>query len=589
VTSAGQDDQSPWAVAVREFLAASTWVSVADADQRMTIVAQADELLARPLSDLERALVSDRRASAQVHLPGEQRHSALRAAEALQRLGCWQMAAGTYLMVGVLDLIAGDVTRALDLSVRGVLAARVAAGQDEAEAAAVRARLSAYLPGAEDLAPEFRAKVHNQLAALAHHLFDFEEAARMCGVALEAGAEALSRPRRYLLRANLAEALRASACLPRPGITEAERQAILDQAAAVVRLMVEDGYGPLECDVTLLRADLASLGGRPEAAWAILSAVAAAPDHAARAHLPSLLIARGRCVRLLGRPVEATIELDAAVAAGADADRTEYLECLIERSSAWEEAGDLERAWSDADEVTRLLWDGHCDQVAGLFGLVWPRAGFEGERREIEALADTLVRAASRDTLTGVLNRRGLEQVLRDVDPLALVAVIVLDVDGFKAVNDREGHAAGDVVLQGVAAALRAAVGPSDQVARWGGEEFVVVSNPAHPRGGGPEEIRQEREAVLEHARALAERLRLVVQDSRFTVGPGLGVTISLGMCVGRARWWRELLARADAAMFEAKRAGRNRVVVAEQAAPAPAPGRPSGPDARRRPSERSN
>ena len=127
---------------------------------------------------------------------------------------------------------------------------------------------------------------------------------------------------------------------------------------------------------------------------------------------------------------------------------------------------------------------------------------------------------------------------------------MVLDLDHFKRLNDAYGHAAGDAVLREVAGALAGAVRPSDILARTGGEELVVLGLVS-----GPDE-----------AAHLAERLRLAVAGSR--TPEGHAVTASIGVAMARPvdgenptdGLWR-LVDRADAAMYEAKQQGRDRVV----------------------------
>ena len=129
------------------------------------------------------------------------------------------------------------------------------------------------------------------------------------------------------------------------------------------------------------------------------------------------------------------------------------------------------------------------------------------------------------------------------------VAAMVLDLDHFKRLNDAHGHAAGDAVLRAVAAALAATVRPTDVLARTGGEELVVLG-----LVGDPDEAAQ-----------LAERLRTAVADSR--TADGHAVTASIGIALTRPvdgedatdALWR-LVDRADAAMYEAKQQGRDRV-----------------------------
>ncbi len=165
------------------------------------------------------------------------------------------------------------------------------------------------------------------------------------------------------------------------------------------------------------------------------------------------------------------------------------------------------------------------------------------------------LRALSRlDSLTGLPNRRAademLAQLLKDGAPAALLAV---DVDHFKRINDEHGHLVGDRALVHLAALLRAELRAADAVARIGGEELLVLM----PHSG------------LDAATELAERLRERVAAQALRVGGReLAMTVSIGVAlrhaVDSAESW---LARADAAMYTAKRAGRNCVRRAEEAA----------------------
>jgi diguanylate cyclase (GGDEF)-like protein len=149
----------------------------------------------------------------------------------------------------------------------------------------------------------------------------------------------------------------------------------------------------------------------------------------------------------------------------------------------------------------------------------------------------SLMRAASLDPLTGLVDRRGAVAAIENAarrPPGNQVALLLIDLDGFKDVNDTRGHLAGDGVLQEVSAALRTAARSDDVVARWGGDEFVVVAEL------GP--IR---------ASALADRLRDKIRES------DTGVTASVGVAVretpiDETAW----LSRADSAMYTAKRLG---------------------------------
>ncbi|UQN06842.1 sensor domain-containing diguanylate cyclase [Deinococcus sp. QL22] len=185
-----------------------------------------------------------------------------------------------------------------------------------------------------------------------------------------------------------------------------------------------------------------------------------------------------------------------------------------------------------------------------LSGLAWYRAQFLQERSE----RLTLYHLAHTDPLTGLPNRRALypavETLLVATSQGMAGSVILLDLDHFKRINDTYGHNVGDDVLMYTAALLRSALRDSDTVGRWGGEEFLVTL-PDTDRVG---------------ATRVAERVRCLMQN---TLQPPAGqVTASLGVATCEpGDDLRVLTARADAAMYEAKQKGRNRVVVAQRSA----------------------
>ena len=172
-----------------------------------------------------------------------------------------------------------------------------------------------------------------------------------------------------------------------------------------------------------------------------------------------------------------------------------------------------------------------------------------------QAMVDALVELSSRDALTGLSNRRAFEMALaREVDRVARsgesALLLTMDIDHFKSVNDRHGHAAGDLVLRAVASALLESVRPMDLVARVGGEEFaIILPNCASTFG-----------------QTVAERVRRRV--ARVPVSLGLsGQQISVTVSVGGAfapQWVRSTPAlwqeRADLQLYMAKAQGRNLV-----------------------------
>jgi diguanylate cyclase (GGDEF)-like protein len=179
---------------------------------------------------------------------------------------------------------------------------------------------------------------------------------------------------------------------------------------------------------------------------------------------------------------------------------------------------------------------------------------------ELEAAVQRkLVEAALREPLTGLYNRRHFQERFaaevavahRHSRPLSL---LMIDVDHFKRVNDRYGHLAGDEVLKTVARALAQGIRIEDILARFGGEEFVVLA----------------REAAAPEAMAVAERLRQLVEvaqtrwESGHDVPVGIGVTVSVGVAqLAPGETERDLFENADNACYRAKKSGRNRVVMA--------------------------
>ena len=164
-----------------------------------------------------------------------------------------------------------------------------------------------------------------------------------------------------------------------------------------------------------------------------------------------------------------------------------------------------------------------------------------------------LIDAALTDPLTGLHNRRGLEGRSEALHfrpggvPVTQVWIMV-DIDHFKRVNDTYGHEAGDEVLKAVAEALRSTARVADIVARFGGEEFVLVLP----------------DTSAEVAARIAERLRLAIEALSTDVdGQVIRVTASFGVAQRAAQESQlEVLERADAALFSSKKDGRNRVTM---------------------------
>jgi len=163
---------------------------------------------------------------------------------------------------------------------------------------------------------------------------------------------------------------------------------------------------------------------------------------------------------------------------------------------------------------------------------------------------------ASTDALTGLLNRRRMTdhlqlELVRARDDSRALAVILLDIDHFKGINDRYGHTRGDQVIASVGQVLREVVREHDLVARWGGEEFLVLLPGADASAAGESAERMRRNVILKISRHDTDRTP---------------VTVTMGVAVWNGDESLEhTIDRADAALYRGKQLGRNRVVLAEQ------------------------
>jgi diguanylate cyclase (GGDEF)-like protein/PAS domain S-box-containing protein len=228
--------------------------------------------------------------------------------------------------------------------------------------------------------------------------------------------------------------------------------------------------------------------------------------------------------------------------------RNEVWPALL-RDGAW--TGELTLVNADGEIATVLQSSQiHCDK-RGLPRFV---SGIGRDVTELKAVQQRLIDLARRDPLTGLANRAAVMDRLADDTPAeqheqdsAPGALLFIDIDGFKAVNDRHGHAAGDAVLVAAAARLQGAVRPDDFVGRIGGDEFVVVC--AHLDADDAHHVADRVVA------ALGAPFR--IDDVLVTISASVGIAA----CAGDAA---DALARADAAMYLVKRTGGGAAAAAD-------------------------
>lgn len=181
------------------------------------------------------------------------------------------------------------------------------------------------------------------------------------------------------------------------------------------------------------------------------------------------------------------------------------------------------------------------------------RAQQQVQKKELRAALEKVHRLATRDELTGLPNRRQILELLAHEERKALrqgapLCICMIDIDHFKRVNDTLGHQAGDEALQRFSTILSLGLRAGDVLARWGGEEFMLLLPGTS----------------IEDAAEVLERLRKRCDDpAQWLASPHLRVTFSAGLSVHISGEPAQLaIARADAALYQAKKLGRNRVVV---------------------------
>ncbi|HMK97831.1 MAG TPA: GGDEF domain-containing protein, partial [Acidimicrobiales bacterium] len=257
--------------------------------------------------------------------------------------------------------------------------------------------------------------------------------------------------------------------------------------------------------------------------------------------------------RALGRPAEAVaIARRATEGAKVSEEDQKTTLSLQELVAAEREAGEVEAALEHAIELNQYMSELHRAQTAQVVKEVWVRAATELERRRLEAQTAAAIRSAEEDALTRVGNRRLLERFLTGpATEHPRLALLMVDIDHFKKINDTFGHDVGDHVLRALGQLLATESRAGQVVVRYGGEEFVL----ALP------------DVELGTAQDFAERLRLKIKSHPWEmIESMLGVTVSIGVSSGSPSAWRSVLTEADRALYHAKQSGRDQVRTSSRA-----------------------
>ena len=324
-------------------------------------------------------------------------------------------------------------------------------------------------------------------------------------------------------------------------IRNPDQHALLAKASTAWRqVLVSRGlWAPATPDPHVTDVMQQQFASDSDAVGVVMSQLSAAAIEDGRSDLATADTLQNVVLGLLGAMFAVVVGIALYLARRMTSDVVRPLE-VLRRAVVKLREGDLEHRIED---VPDQRWPAELSDVAGAFNAM--AAALDEQHRNLR-------HRATQDPLTGLPNRSSFRRHLENhLVPTRrtkhTLAVLFIDIDDFKVINDSLGHAAGDAVLVEVAERLAACVGPGNLVARLGGDEFVILVSGRRPG--------------CDSAQVLAERVLAVLADPVPIVGDTVSVAVSIGIAIARPDMddAGRLLAEADLAMYAAKRNGKGR------------------------------
>ena len=341
--------------------------------------------------------------------------------------------------------------------------------------------------------------------------------------------------------------------LGQPEIAMGEREAAIELSQlAIDRAEAAGDYWTVRVALANT-AEMLGLQGRYDLAFGLLDRHARLPGHPGTSLRIHYLYTLGDVLMRAGRLVEARAAAHEALTLAEHSGQVDHQVNATARLAEILEAMGEARQALDLQKRFHNLYVLQSGESARRLARI---EEIRAETERLRARSTVLAEQALSDPLTGIANRRSFDQILNRLAG-SHCSIAIVDLDHFKAVNDRYSHIVGDAVLQRVAATLVGQLGPHGHAARLGGEEFALVFP------GAPEAV----------ASAFCEGIRTAIASIDWSdIAPGLTVTVSMGLAEGEGdQPSGELLQLADRRLYAAKSNGRDCIVTSDKPLPVPA------------------